>query len=46
MKSPLDELRESMKNDKWYIKLARYIRVRWWFLKCDIRYYFKQIKEE
>ena len=41
-KSPiLEKLREEMKHDKWYVKLARWWSVKWLFIRCDLRYWFK-----
>ena len=39
----LKQLFEEMKHDKWYVKLSRWWRVKWWFIRCDLRPFFEWI---
>lgn len=32
----IDKLMKEMENDKWYVKLRRYINLQYWMLYCYI----------
>jgi len=39
----LEEIRKEMENDPWYVKLLRWWRVKRWFWKRDIAWYYKKL---
>jgi hypothetical protein len=37
----VQRLRAKMDNDPWHKKLHRWLWVNWWFMRADLRYFFK-----